>query len=92
MAWIEALVSARGKFSLNDKLSLVQNDVSFSTKKLRDRMHSEGLGEAVITDCEQIMQSEFSEFQRQLRLRYEEHLQLLGTFRLHMEVFMFLWL
>jgi len=92
VAWIEALVSARRKFSLNDKLSLVQNDVSFSTNKLRDRMRSEGFDETVITDCEKIMQSEFSEFHRQLRLRYEEHLHLLGTFRQHMEVFMFLWL
>ncbi|XP_020263738.1 oxysterol-binding protein-related protein 2A-like isoform X2 [Asparagus officinalis] len=48
-------------------------------------MNSEGLSEAVIKDCEQIMQSEFSEFQRQLKLRYEEQLHLLGTFRQQLE-------
>lgn len=85
MAWIEALVSARSKFCLNDKLSLNQNDASFSTKKLRDRMHSEGLDEELIKDCEQIVLSEFSDFRRQLKLQYEEHLNLLGTFHQQLE-------
>ncbi|KAJ6809217.1 oxysterol-binding protein-related protein 2A-like isoform X1 [Iris pallida] len=85
VAWIEALVSARSKFCLNDKLSLNQHDASFSTKKLRDRMHSEGLDEELIKDCEQIVLSEFSDFRRQLKLQYEEHLNLLGTFHQQLE-------
>ena len=97
--WIEALVSARSVYSLrslSESISLIRNDVSFSTDKLRDRMHNEGLGEALIKDCEQIMLSEFSEFHRQLKLHYEEHLSLLGPFQQHLEVYtivtVFLWM
>ena len=88
--WIEALVSARSVYSLrslSESMSFIRNDISFSTDKLRDRMHNEGLGEALIKDCEQIMLSEFSEFHRQLKLRYEEHLSLLGPFQQHLEVY-----
>ncbi|XP_073102945.1 oxysterol-binding protein-related protein 2A isoform X1 [Elaeis guineensis] len=84
VAWIEALVSARSVYSLrslSEKISFTPNDISFSTARLRDRLHVEGLGEELIKDCEQIMLSEFSEYQRQLRLRYEEHLNLFGTFQ-----------
>ena len=89
-SWIEALVSARSVYSLrslSESISLIRNDVSFSTDKLRDRMLNEGLGEALIKDCEQIMLSEFSKFHRQLKLHYEEHLSLLGPCQQHLEVY-----
>ncbi|XP_010933694.1 oxysterol-binding protein-related protein 2A isoform X1 [Elaeis guineensis] len=85
VAWIEALISARSKFSVDGRISYIQNDISISTKKLRDRMHVEGLDDVLIKDCEQIMLSEFSEFQRQLKLRYEEHLSFLRTFQQQLE-------
>ncbi|KAM0942454.1 putative oxysterol-binding protein [Dioscorea sansibarensis] len=87
-AWIEALVLARSVHPLrtsSQKASFLLGDVSFSTEKLRDRMQIEGFNEAVINDCEQIMLSEFSEFQTQLKLRYEEHLNFLGTFQQQLE-------
>lgn len=49
-------------------------------------MHIEGIGEALIKDCEQIMQSEISEIRRQLKLKHEEHLNLLGPFQRHLEI------
>ncbi|XP_039122219.1 oxysterol-binding protein-related protein 2A-like isoform X2 [Dioscorea cayenensis subsp. rotundata] len=79
VAWIEALVSARRVISLNDKLTFSHNDIAFSTEKLRDRMRAEGLGEELIKDCEQIMISELSEYHRQLKVQYEEHITLLKS-------------
>ncbi|KAJ0962052.1 hypothetical protein J5N97_029880 [Dioscorea zingiberensis] len=73
VAWIEAL------------LSFSHNNISFSTEKLRDHMRAEGLGEELIQDCEQIMLSEFSEYRRQLKVQYDEHLTLLNTFDSQLE-------
>lgn len=87
--WIEALVSARNLFSvtpLNDKISFIENDITVSTKKLRDRLLEDGVGEALIDDCEQIMLSEFSGLQGQLNLLCEERSNLINTLRL-LEVF-----
>ncbi|XP_020093979.1 oxysterol-binding protein-related protein 2A isoform X2 [Ananas comosus] len=85
-AWIEALVSARTESSINGNVPSKENNVLFSTEKLRDRMCAEGLGEALIKDCEQIMQLEFSRYHQQVKLHYEEYLSLIGTFPQHLEV------
>nr|XP_009401674.1 PREDICTED: oxysterol-binding protein-related protein 1B-like isoform X2 [Musa acuminata subsp. malaccensis] len=63
----------------------LKNDVSISTEKLRDRMQAEGLDKSLIEDCERIMNSEFSEYHRQLKLRYEEHLNSISTFHQQLE-------
>ncbi|XP_065008314.1 oxysterol-binding protein-related protein 2A-like isoform X3 [Musa acuminata AAA Group] len=63
----------------------MQNDVSISTEKLRDRMQAEGLDKSLIEDCERIMNSEFSEYHRQLKLRYEEHFNSISTFHQQLE-------
>ncbi|XP_068634062.1 oxysterol-binding protein-related protein 2A isoform X2 [Aristolochia californica] len=84
VAWIEALVLTRTLFPkrpVNDSVLLMQNCISISTEKLRDRLLEEGLGEALIKDCEQIMLSEFSELKGQLKLLYEERLSLIDTLR-----------
>ncbi|KAJ4954215.1 hypothetical protein NE237_031047 [Protea cynaroides] len=84
VAWINALVSTRNLFSLkplNDKLSHISNDLSVSTEKLRNRLVEEGFNEVLIQDCEQIMQSEFSELQGQIKLLCEERSNLLDTLR-----------
>uniref|UniRef100_A0A453J9T0 PH domain-containing protein n=1 Tax=Aegilops tauschii subsp. strangulata TaxID=200361 RepID=A0A453J9T0_AEGTS len=79
VAWIEALVSARSESSPNGVLLYDQNDASFSTDRLRNRMHAEGLGEEVIKDCEQIVHSEFSQYYTQMKQRCEEYLSFLGS-------------
>lgn len=82
-AWIEALTSTRSHFSLrplNDNLSLLP-DISISTEKLKKRLLDEGIGEGLVKDCEQIMLSEFSDVQGQLKFLCDERSNLLDTLR-----------
>nr|XP_043627814.1 oxysterol-binding protein-related protein 2A isoform X2 [Erigeron canadensis] len=84
VAWIEALASARNLFSLrrlNDKLPISPTDISLSTEKLKQRLLEEGTSEVLVKDCEQIMLSEFSEIQGQVRALCEERSSLLDTLR-----------
>ncbi|KAE9459445.1 hypothetical protein C3L33_08666, partial [Rhododendron williamsianum] len=84
VAWIEALVSSRNQFfnrPLNDGLSLVPNDISLSTERLKKRLIEEGISEALVKDCEQIMLSEFSGVQGQFKVLCEERSNLLDTLR-----------
>ncbi|URE02428.1 oxysterol-binding protein [Musa troglodytarum] len=85
VAWIQALILATKETSIYRGISFMQNDVSISTEKLRDRMQAEGLDKSLIEDCERIMNSEFSEYHRQLKLRYEEHLNSISTFHQQLE-------
>ncbi|CAN6283989.1 unnamed protein product [Urochloa humidicola] len=84
--WIEALVTARSEYSFNGDLSGDQNDASFSTEKLRNRLHAEGVGETIIKDCEQIVHSEFSQYQTQMKQRCEEYLSFIGSLPREVEV------
>lgn len=82
-AWIEALTSTRSHFSvrpLNDNLSLLP-DISISTEKLKRRLLDEGISEGLVKDCEQIMLSEFSDVQGQLKFLCDERSNLLDTLR-----------
>ncbi|CAL9207136.1 unnamed protein product [Musa hybrid cultivar] len=85
VAWIQALILATKEFALHREISFIPNDASISTEKLRARMQIEGLDESLIRDCEQIIHSEFSEYHRQLKLQYEEHLSSLSTFHRQLE-------
>ncbi|KAL5551153.1 hypothetical protein UlMin_001329 [Ulmus minor] len=83
-AWIQALVSTRSLFphrALNDNLSIVPNDLSVSTERLKKRLIEEGINENLVKDCEQIMLSEFSEIQGQVKVLCEERSNLLDTLR-----------
>ncbi|KAL3499542.1 hypothetical protein ACH5RR_038635 [Cinchona calisaya] len=82
-AWIEALSSTRNLFSLrplNDNISLLP-DISISTERLKKRLVDEGISEGLVNDCEQIMLSEFSDVQGQLKFLWEERSNLLDTLR-----------
>ncbi|KAJ6705744.1 hypothetical protein OIU79_010426 [Salix purpurea] len=84
VAWIQALVSTRSLFpsrSLNDSLSLVSNDLSISTDRLKKRLLDEGINENIVKDCELIMISEFSEIQVQVKVLCEERSNLHDTLR-----------
>lgn len=63
-----------------------QNDASFSTERLRNRMHEEGLGEEIIKDCEQIVHSEFSQYHTQMKQRCEEYVSFLSRLPQQFEV------
>lgn len=82
--WIQALVTTRNLFllrSLNDNLSLLPNDLSLKTERLKKRLLEEGINENLAKDCEKIMLSEFSELQGQLKVLCEERSNLLDTLR-----------
>jgi hypothetical protein len=84
VAWIRALVSTSSLFpsrSLNDSISLVPNDLSISTDRLKKRLLEDGINENIVKDCEQIMLSEFSEIQVQVKVLCEERSNLLDTLR-----------
>ena len=84
VAWIQSLVSTRSLFpsrSLNDSLSLASHDLSISTDRLKERLLEEGINENLVKDCEQIMLSEFSEIQGQVKVLCEERSNLLDTLR-----------
>ncbi|XP_062074072.1 oxysterol-binding protein-related protein 2A [Humulus lupulus] len=83
-AWIQALFSTRSSFptrTLHDNLSIVPNDLSVSTEKLRKRLIEEGVGESLVRDCEKIVLSEFSDIQSHLSVVCEERSNLLDTLR-----------
>ncbi|XP_042472370.1 oxysterol-binding protein-related protein 2A-like isoform X1 [Zingiber officinale] len=87
VTWIQALVLARSVYSfrtLSERISSLSNGITFSTDRLRDHMHAEGLREDVIRDCEHIMLSELSEYHRRVKLQYEEHLKFLATVEQHL--------
>lgn len=84
IAWIQALESTRSLHplrSLNDNISFVANDISVSTETLRKRLIEEGTNENLVKECEQIMLSEFSKMQGQLKVLCEERSNLLDTIR-----------
>jgi hypothetical protein len=89
VAWIEALVSARSEYSLSGLLPCDQNGGSFSTEKLRDRLHAEGVGAAIVKDCEQIVHSEFSQYHTQMKQRCESYLSFIGSLPQELEVICF---
>jgi hypothetical protein len=86
VAWIEALVSARAESSPDGGLLSNQNDASFSTERLRNRMHEEGLGEEIIKDCEEIVHSKFSQYHTQMKQRCEEYVSFISSLPQQLEV------
>ncbi|XVF02609.1 hypothetical protein REPUB_Repub04eG0189700 [Reevesia pubescens] len=82
-AWIEALQAAKDHFPrvLSSNDFQPSEDVVISTDKLRSRLLQEGIGEAVIKDCESIMLLELSEMQNQLKTLQRNHLILLDSLR-----------
>ena len=84
MDWIKALFSTKSLFSLrplNENFSLVPNDISISTARLKKRLLEDGISETLVKDCEQIMLSEFSEIEGQVKVLCEERSNLLDTLR-----------
>ncbi|KAL4181487.1 hypothetical protein AMTRI_Chr12g237540 [Amborella trichopoda] len=87
-AWIGALASVKKLFpqrSLGNRIALIIDELSISTEKLKLRLLEEGLDQRLIKDCEEIMLSEFSELQRQLKLLHEGRVTFLDTLK-HLEV------
>lgn len=91
--WIEALGAAKDLFPrvLTSSDFGPSEDVVVSTEKLRSRLQQEGIGEAIIMDCESIMLSETSELQYQMKVLRHKHVLLLDTLR-QLEVYTLIFL
>ncbi|CAN6480109.1 unnamed protein product [Victoria cruziana] len=83
VTWVEALLAVKDLFPRmsNSELMAPLNGIAISTAKLRQRLLVEGLNEAAILDCEQIMMTEFSTLQNQLILLKQKQSLLLDTLR-----------
>lgn len=70
MAWMESLQAVKDMFprNSNGEFTGSVDKVVVSTDKLRQRLQEEGVSEATIQECEQIMRSEFAALQNQLML------------------------
>ncbi|OMO60335.1 Oxysterol-binding protein [Corchorus capsularis] len=82
-AWIEALLAAKDHFPrvLSSNDFQTSEDVVISTEKLRSLLLQEGMGEAIIKECESIMLSELSVMQNKLKALQHKHILLLDTLR-----------
>ncbi|KAK9698745.1 hypothetical protein RND81_08G128200 [Saponaria officinalis] len=82
--WLKALAATRSLYSLkrlNDSFSISPSSISVSTERLKKRLLEDGVGELLVNDCEQIMRSEFTKVQAQLKLLCDERSNLLDTLR-----------
>lgn len=82
--WIESLVAAKDLFpsrSISNNFLMPVEEIVVSTEKLRCRLQAEGLNDELIRDCEDIMLSEFSELQSQLKFLEQKRFNLLDTLR-----------
>ncbi|CAK9180518.1 unnamed protein product [Ilex paraguariensis] len=82
-AWIDALLAAKDRFPrlLTSSDFGPSEDIVVSTEELRLRLSQEGIGGAIIKDCESIMLHEFSELQNKLKALQLKHILLLDTLR-----------
>ncbi|CAL9115797.1 unnamed protein product [Musa acuminata var. zebrina] len=83
VAWMEALQAVKDMFPRisNSELMAPVDNVVVSTEKLQQRLQEEGVNEAAIQDCEQIMRSEFYAMQNQLVLLKQKQTLLVDTLR-----------
>ncbi|CAH8382903.1 unnamed protein product [Eruca vesicaria subsp. sativa] len=80
--WVEALQVAKDLFPRVPSGDILPcEDAVVSTEKLRERLMQEGIGEAVVKDCETIMLSEVSNLQNRLKVLTQKHVILLDTLR-----------
>ncbi|XP_010495042.1 PREDICTED: oxysterol-binding protein-related protein 1D-like [Camelina sativa] len=81
-AWVEALQVAKDLFPRVPSGDILpSDDAVVSTDKLREKLLQEGVGEAVVKDCEAIMLSEVSVLQNRLKVLSHKHIILLDTLR-----------
>ncbi|EYU23919.1 hypothetical protein ABFS82_14G314600 [Erythranthe guttata] len=83
MAWVEALQAVKDMFPRmsNSELMAPVDNLAVSTEILRQRLLQEGISDAAIQDCEQIMRNEFASLQNQLMLLRQKYWLLMDTLR-----------
>lgn len=83
LAWMEALQAVKDFFPRmsNSELMASLDNITVSTEKLKQRLKEEGVSDAAIQDCEQIMKSEFETVQNQLMLLKQKQWFIIDTLR-----------
>lgn len=83
LAWLEALQAVKDMFPRmsNSELMAPMDNAIVSTEKLRQHLQEEGVREALIQECEQIMRNEVAAMQKQVWLLKQRHLLLIDTLR-----------
>lgn len=83
ISWIEALMVAKDQFPrmLSSSDFATSEEFVVTTEKLRSRLLLEGVGEAVVKDCESIMLNEITELQNRLKALQVKHIMLLDRLR-----------
>ncbi|KAH9607143.1 hypothetical protein KSS87_005068 [Heliosperma pusillum] len=82
--WLKALAATRSLYTtrgLNDNFTVSPSSISISTERLKKRLLDDGANELLLNDCEEIMLSEFTELQGQMKVLCEERTRLLDTLR-----------
>ncbi|XP_013630009.1 PREDICTED: oxysterol-binding protein-related protein 2B isoform X3 [Brassica oleracea var. oleracea] len=84
-AWLQALASTRRILplqSISGDFSFVSpTDLSISTERLKKRLRENGINENLVKECEEIVDSAFSEVQEQIKLLHEERTKLLDALK-----------
>jgi hypothetical protein len=84
-AWVEALRAVKEMFPRVSNAELMAESMVVSTERLRQRLLEEGLSEAAIQDCENIMRAELSQMHKHLVVLKQKQLLLIDALR-HLEV------
>ncbi|KAI6689378.1 hypothetical protein NL676_026206 [Syzygium grande] len=86
LAWMEALQAVKDMFPRmsNSELMAPMDNAIVSTEKLRQHLQEEGVREALIQECEQIMRDEAAAMQDQVLLLKQKQRLLIDTLR-HLE-------
>ncbi|CAJ1974770.1 unnamed protein product [Sphenostylis stenocarpa] len=81
--WVEAIMAVKDMYPRlpNAEVMSPVASVAISTNKLRERLAEEGVSEATIRECEEIMRFEFSQLQKQIVVLKQKHLLLMETSR-----------
>lgn len=85
-AWVEALRAVKEMFPRVSNADLMAESIVVSTERLRQRLLEEGVSEAAIQDCENIMRAELSQMHKHLVVLKQKQLLLIDTLR-HLEVY-----
>nr|KYP40759.1 Oxysterol-binding protein 1 [Cajanus cajan] len=85
--WVEAIMAVKDMYPRlpNAEIMSPVASVIISTERLKDRLLLEGVSEAAIKECEEIMQTEFSQLHKHIVALKQKQLLLMDTLR-HLEV------
>lgn len=82
-SWIEVLLIGKDKFSKlsTDNDLALPDEIIVSTEKLRSRLMQDGISEAIVEECESIMQGELALIKNQLEALQIKHIFLLNSLK-----------